>query len=254
MSKLVSSSAILLPIDMHGINPKSLETLVGIARHLHCSLLGLILEDIRLQQVAKLPFTTEIVLGSGRERGLFPGSLANRHSDVAADTQKRLTELADKGQVKLDFDQAAGARLHCALLRNGHLDVFFPGRLRWRAASPPTGPAIPRIGLLLTGGGQDMRVLCVAEGLIKAGLVSDIYVLAGKSPSPEQLNKLAGHRTRICVQSNADFNPQFITSLIRQSPYELLILPRDCLAGIETMVIEAALDESGGQILLVNDS
>ena len=49
---------ILVPIDLHGINRGTLETLVRIARQLDQGLLGLLLEDIRLQQVADLPFTT----------------------------------------------------------------------------------------------------------------------------------------------------------------------------------------------------
>ena len=59
---------ILVPIDLHGINRSTLETLVRIASLLDRKVLGLLLEDIRLQQVADLPFTTEITLDSGRER------------------------------------------------------------------------------------------------------------------------------------------------------------------------------------------
>ena len=67
---LVAHRSILVPIDLQGIGRDTLETLVRIARLLDRGLLGLLLEDIRLQQVADLPFTTEITLIGGRERSL----------------------------------------------------------------------------------------------------------------------------------------------------------------------------------------
>ena len=73
---------ILVPIDLYGINRRNLETLVRIARQLDRGLLGLLLDDTRLRRVADLPFTTEITLGSGRERSLLRDHLTQRLSDV----------------------------------------------------------------------------------------------------------------------------------------------------------------------------
>jgi len=252
MTELLTSSAILMPIDEHDINPVALETLVGIARQLDCGLLGLILEDVRLQQVADLPFTTEIVLGSGRERGLARDTLAERHSKVALDTRNRLTELANKGQVKLSFDQATGTRFHSALSRNDHLDIFFPCRRRWWIAPPAAKPVIRRMGLIQSGGDQDVRVLDIANALAGAGLVREIYVLGEKSPSAIQLSELAKHPARICVQNGVNIDSVSVTQLIRRSPYDLLILPRDCLAEVQSQILDSALDQSGSQVLLVN--
>ena len=44
-----ASRLIIVPIDLHGINRHTLEILVRIAHQLDRSLLGLLLEDIRLQ-------------------------------------------------------------------------------------------------------------------------------------------------------------------------------------------------------------
>jgi len=252
MTEIIASTAILVPIDEHHINPAALETLVGIARQLDCGLLGLILEDIRLQQVADLPFTTEIVLESGRERGLVRDILAQRHSKVALDTRRRLTELAKKDRVKLSFDQTTGTRFHSALSRDGRLDVFFPCSRRWWPASPVTMPAISRVGLVQSGGDQDLRVLDIASSLARAGLVDEIYVLAEKSPSASQLKKMAEQPGRIRIQVGIHIDGGAITQLIRQSPYDMLILPRGCLADVQPADLDSALDQSGSQVLVVN--
>jgi len=251
MTELIASPAILVPIDIHGINPAALEILVSIARQRRCGLLGLILEDLRLQQVADLPFTTEIILGSGRERGLLRDSLAQQYSKVTLDTRRRLTELADRGQVVLTFDQAVGTRLLTALARDKQLDIFFPARRRWCTASSAAGPSIVRLGIIQSGGRQDERVLEMAGAFARAGLVREIYVIADTSIPPERLRELTAHSTRVSVQSTRIVDSGAVTRLIRHSPYDFLMLPRDCLVDVQPDTLEAALDESASQVMLV---
>ena len=43
-----------------------------------------------------------------------------------------------------------------------------------------------------------------------------------------------------------------VEALLRQSPYDLLLLPRECLQDIAPEALEAALDKSGGQVLVIN--
>jgi len=252
MTELIASPTILVPIDMHGINPAALEIIVGIARQRRCGLLGLILEDLRLQQVADLPFTTEIILGSGRERGLLRDSLAQRYSKVTLDTRRRLTELANRGQVALTFDQAVGPRLLTALARDKQLDIFFPARHRWRVATSAAGPSIARLGIVQSGGEQDMRVLEMSGAFARTGLVREIYIFTDKSIPPEQLRELTVHSTRVCVQPTRVVDSGALTRLIRHSPYDLLILPRDGLVNIQPDALDAALDESASEVMLVN--
>jgi hypothetical protein len=246
---------ILVPIDLHGINRDTLETLVRIARQLDRGLLALLLEDVRLQQVADLPFTTEITLSGGRERSLLRDHLSQRHDLVTSDTRRLLNELADRNRVELSFEHAAGHRLHTVLERDGHLDIFFPARQRWQlvAAGYPGGDApIRRLGLLLPHTEQDQHVIDTACALHQAGLVGETYVLTDRSPETDHLRKLYRPGHRICVQSNFGCTSASITSLIRHSPYQLLLLPRDCLQGIDPAVLDAALEKSGGQVLVVN--
>ena len=255
MTEPARRRVILVPIDLHGIHRNTLETLVRIARQLDRGLLGLLLEDIRLQQVADLPFTTEIPLSGGRERSLLRDHLSQRHSLVSSDTRRLLNELAARNQVELRFENAAGSRWQTALERDGQLDIFFPARQRWHAAA--TGLrgrdcVIKRLGVVLPPTEQQAKLISTASALLEAGLVSDIYVLTGKPPLPEQLHNLyrRGHQVR--VQANFSCNATSVEELIRRSPYDLLLLHRDCLEGIPANALEAALDKSTEQVLIIN--
>ena len=89
MTELSTRRSILVPIDIHGINRDALETLVRIARQLDRSLLGLMLEDIRLQRVADLPFATEITLAGCHERNLMRAHLSQRHFARGVEAQRQ---------------------------------------------------------------------------------------------------------------------------------------------------------------------
>ncbi|MDH5171826.1 MAG: hypothetical protein OEW92_05365 [Gammaproteobacteria bacterium] len=246
---------ILVPIDLQGISPGALQTLVRIARLLDRTLLGLLLEDIRLQQVADLPFTTEITLRGGRERSLLRDHLSQRHSLVSSDTRRLLDDLARRDRVELRFENASGSRLHTALERDGQSDIFFPARQRWQlvaAARPRPDKAIRRLGLVLARTAQDQGVLDAAHMLQQAGLVSEIYVISVGPLDRSQLNSLYRPGSRICVQANLSCDPATISRLIRESPYDLLLLPGDCIRGVAPAVLETALDRSSGQVLVIN--
>ncbi|MEE4146858.1 MAG: hypothetical protein V2I26_18785 [Halieaceae bacterium] len=247
--------SILVPIDLQGISRDTLETLVSIARLLDRGLLGLLLEDIRLQQVADLPFTTEITLIGGRERSLLRDHLSQRHSLVSSDTRRLLDDLAHRDRVALSFENAAGSRLHTALARDGQLDIFFPARQRWRrtaAGRLAMGKVIRRVGIVLAHTGQDQNVMEAARLLQKAGLVGELYVVSAAPLEQAQLDSLYRPGGRICVQANLAFDPGTVLRLICQPGYDLLLLPRDCLQGIAPDVLENALDRSGAQVLVIN--
>lgn len=247
---------ILIPIDLHGIHRDTLETLVRIARQLDRELLGLLLEDMRLTRVAELPFTTEITLSGGRERSLLRDHLSQRHDQVVADARRLLNELADRDQVELSFEYATGHRLHSALEKSDELDIFFPARQRWHVITTyrdENEAPIKRLGILLDHSEQDEHVLTTAHALIRARLVRDVYVISHRPPDKDQLGPLYQEQvTRICVQSNLDRNPATITRLIRHSPYDLLLLPHNSLRNIPASELDAALEKSGGQVLVIN--
>jgi hypothetical protein len=247
--------SILVPIDLQGISRDTLETLVQIARLLNRGLLGLLLEDIRLLQVADLPFTTEITLIGGEERSLLRDHLSQRHSLVSSDTRRLLDDLAQRDRVALSFEKATGSRLNTALSREGQLDIFFPARQRWRrtaAGRLAQGKAIKRVGIVLANSRQDRDVLEAGRLLQQAGLIGELYVVSAAPLERDQLDSLYRPGSRICVQANLVFEPATILRLISQSGYDLLLLPRDSLQGIAPDVLENALDRSGTQVLVIN--
>lgn len=255
MTDTLPPRKILVPIDFYGVSRASLQTLVGIAGKLNRGLLGLMLEDLRLQRVADLPFTTEILLHGCEERSMQREQLSRRHNLASADTSKLLKELALRGQVDLVLEHVVGDRMHTALARDAGLDIFFPARQRWQqiAARPSARrKAIARLGCVLAHTAQDQAVIETAHLLQKAGLVGETYVVSTGTLNRAQLDSLYQPGSRVCVQANLHRDPASIGKLLRHSPYDLLLLPRDCLQGIAPEALEAALDKASGQLLVIN--
>ena len=255
MNKTGSRRSILVPIDLYGINRDTLETLVRIAHLLDRKVLGLLIEDIRLQQVADLPFTTEITLDSGRERNLLRHQLLQRHNVISAQARRQLQELAVSHQVELSFEDVCGDRWPSALERDGHQDIFLPPRTRWTERAQAAHRqhfAIRRLGVFLPHGLQDDRVLNTATALVKAELAGDVYLLTRRPPLPESLHPLFRQGHQVHLQANFSCNAADILALIRQSPYDLLLLPGASLRDIPAAELDATLDKASGKILIIN--
>lgn len=253
-TKTTERRGILVPIDAHGINRLTLQNLVAMAQRLDRSLLGLLLDDVRLAQVAALPFAREVLLGTGREQNL-PGRYAGAQSEIAWRTRQQLDELASRARVELHFESAAGDRLHSLLRRDGQLDIFIPARARWQLVSAsyiPRRQRIARLGLVLTGSEQDKELVATAAVLLKLQLPSAIYVHSRGEPSMELLDQLAAGGSRLCIQSNFSATPQELARLIGQSAYDLLLIPRDALPREPSLELEQAIDAAGGQVLLIH--
>lgn len=246
---------ILVPIDLHGINRNTLEKLVRIASLLDRKVLGLLLEDMRLQQVADLPFTTEITLDSGQERSFLRDHLSQRHDLISAEARRLLHELAKSHRVELSFEDARGSRWPSALARDGQQDIFLPPRSRWHDRAYTAGKkndSVRRLGVVLPHGMEDESILAAAAALVKADLVGDVYLLTRQAPLPEQLHALyrQGHQVRL--QTNFNCRVDELLALIGQSPYDLLLLPGACLHDIAPDALDAALDKASGEILIIN--
>ena len=99
---------------------------------------------------------------------------------------------------------------------------------------------------------QDNAVVETARLLQKSGLVGEMYVISTGALDRKLLDSLYQPGGRICVQANLHSDPATIGRLIRQSPYDLLLLPRDCLQGIAPEALEAVLDKASGQVLVIN--
>ncbi len=244
---------IVLPIDAHGVSRATLDILVRVARQLDCALLGLFVEDARLQRVADLPFATEVVLTSGGERRLQPERLRSHFGKVSRDTRAVLEQLAGDNRVQLTCETASGARLGAVLQRAGGVNIFLPGRERWPARHTPRirRPAIPRLGVLLGAPEEDQRLLSVAGTLVDAGLVGVVHVLSPGALDAERRGAIERLGLAVRVVRLDGLDRQGVTGLIRRSPYDLQVLPFSCVQEIPPAQLESALDASRGQVLVV---
>ncbi len=250
-----SRRLILIPIDLHSINRPSLETLVHLAQRLDRGLLALLLEDLRLQQAADLPFTTEITLSGARERSLLRDHLGVRHNRVASSARRLLNELAQRSRVELAFEEAAGRRLHTALAREDDVDIFFPPRHQWlhKSVRPRSRDLfIHRLGLMVSPDEQGQRVVDVAQTLLESGHVGDVYLLSPSDPSPGQKLALSRPGHRLSIRTGCLCDSGSLATLLRRSPYDLLLMPRNCLGQLPDETLDSALESSGGQTLLIS--
>lgn len=255
MSENHTQATILVPIDNQGVSPATLELLVHVAQQLDRRLLGLILENPRLQRVAELPFTTEILLGTGVERSLERDHLSRHHSQVAAETRRRLLALARQARIELSFEEDRGERWNAALARADELDIFMLPRRRWQSAGAHASrsrPAIPRLGLLMDGGDLDCRLVTTALALEEAGLVGSVYALYPGKPNMDTCAPLLQGRARCYAQSGAPVDAAGLINLVRRSQYDLLIMGRDRLLNIPAELLDAALEAAGGQVMVVS--
>ena len=88
--------------------------------------------------------------------------------------------------------------------------------------------------------------------LEEAGLVGDVYVLFSGRPDPDLLAALLRGKAHCHLQAGIRLDATSLTGLIRRSPYDLLIIPRDALANIPDHALDAALEEAGGQVMIVS--
>lgn len=251
---MIERRTILIPIDAHGVDRPSLETLVGIARELDRGLLALVLENTRLRQVAQLPFTTEVVLAGAGERNLLPEDVGAQSSGTRY-IRQTLADLAKQSRVSVDFESAAGEMLDTAMLREGRSDIFLPQRQRLGALATRYAPhRVPRrsLGLVLTGSADDASVVATACAVLSLNGEHDVYLLCTDQPAPMHLDMLSRGNTRLCVRRNFKATADNICDLIRQPGYSVKVLPRSALANVPPEKLTPAIEAARGQILLVS--
>ena len=250
-SAMSEQRPILVPMDLHGASETDMETLVRVAQQLKRQLLCQVMEDIRLQQVADLPFTTEICLSGGRERSLLRDHLSQRHSLVTTDARQRLTELSLRHHVELKFRQDTGQSLHAVLESDDTLDIFLPAKLRWQQrniAIATNRTVIQRLGLVLPAAENISAVLATAQSLLENSLVAELCIISDHQPDLRQL-RYSGRRL---YQQNTSLDAASLAQLLQCSPCQMLLISRNCLLAISPRKLDEALEHSGRQLLIVS--
>jgi hypothetical protein len=109
-----------LVLGLHPSTPdRAMTTGVELASLLHLELLGLFLEDIRLQELAGIPFLREFRLPGGGWRPINPGRLSQDLERAAQNAERFLTNAARELSTKWRFevirgqmDESFGSVLH----------------------------------------------------------------------------------------------------------------------------------------------
>ncbi len=255
MTDKAEQTGILVPIDIYGVSRTTLEMLVAMAEHLNTSLFGLILEDSRLQQVAKLPFAREIVLSTGLEREFYMDSLIRLQQTLATEVRRMFDELAASRKIQLQFETSSANRSLRALMREG-MDVFFPARQR-RSRLQATVPSRQtrksrRLGILYDRGLQASRAIDVGKSLVSDGLVREVVLIAAGPVPMDVVAAFAGLGARACIERLAGLTEHEVTDLLRRSMYDIVLVPRDILLPLFTGPLEAAMEDTSSEVLVLS--
>ena len=96
------------------------------------------------------------------------------------------------------------------------------------------------------------KLVATALVLAQAGLVGRTYLLCETQPDSELISPLLLGRAPCHILCPTRLDPENLTAMIRRSPYDLLLLSRETLSDVSTGALDAALDEAGGQVLVVS--
>jgi len=254
MTSDISHGGILVPIDIYGVSRTTLEVLVRVAERLQASLFGLILEDPRLQKAATLPFAREIVMATGLEREFYMDSLMRLQQSLSRDVRRLFDELAAPGKIELKLETSSAGRSLKSLMREG-MDLYLPTRRRWPRSSAMLPGARPRclrrLGLFYDRSPQARRALEIGLALVRDGLVREVGLIASGPVPLTDVATFADVGVRTFVHRLAVDCQQEVADLFRRSAFDLVLVPRNLLLPLATDTLEAALEETASEILIL---
>jgi len=215
---------IYVAIDPHRVRQRSLDIAVLIAERLQAGILAHLIADARLQQVARLPFATEILATSGAERAFHSSAVEEREARQWAALVKLLAQRAEPRRVSLRLEQSGGSSSLQVLLETQR-DLFLPAT----SPSPMPGrgqlrPAtIQNITWIYDGSAATERCLRLLLELTAAGLGRRVNICA-VVPVPHQLLvALAEKGIRVCWMAG-DGDDAVVAKLAAGCESDLLLL------------------------------
>lgn len=238
---------ILVPIDIYGIDQETLEALVMMAERLGSGLFGLFIRDMLLQQVAELPFTTEVIRATGEERALQSDHLERRSRELRLSVESRFNQYVSTRKISCRFDYAEGRRSLNELLEQG-CDVFFPAR---RRAGPVAGGNYRRVKLVYDAGPESVRAVDIVHALIRNGHTREVVLIATRGVPRVLVSGLVEAGVRVYIDYEATVAGGVEQLLFRRPASDLLLLPRS-LIGENTGGLESALVRMVSSVLVVN--
>jgi nucleotide-binding universal stress UspA family protein len=173
-------------VDASPLSFAALEAAAELAASLHAELLGLYIEDINLLRAADSPFAREVGHFSGSIRDLDSQRLQRQLRSQAKRVRRRLSQLAERSQIRWSFRVTRGAIDAELLSAASDVDLVILGRAGWSGkrqlgstaqavASSAPGPALlhasrtavtPAILVIYDGSQVAQRALTTAANLI----------------------------------------------------------------------------------------
>lgn len=245
-----TEQGILVVLDAHETTEESLAMLGAMAGCLQAPLAGLFVEDSRLSDIARLPFTTEINRTSAREQNFQTDTLTALNRSVAGRVQRFLEELSSRHKIPCSFRVEAGELISKALMQEG-VDVFFPARkrvfLQPKSFRAKRGEAL-KLTLIYEASPQFERALEIVRSLSGRGAVSEITLICDTYIPEELLHRLAGTEVKIRVMRVSSANAAVRESLCQPSS-TLLLMPKHRMTCDE---LSKLFNELATPLLLLN--
>lgn len=254
---------IFVAIDMQGISRASLEAVVLIAERVKAGLVGLFIQDLLLQKVAELPFTTEVVKSTGEERDLIADRLKSGNERLLNRVRSLFDECTLARQVRSRFE-VREQRMPVAALISQVSGVYIPGKGRGSAPAHFRGAvqtrfraadAVQKVKLLYDDGPQSRRALEMVLALVDAGLCREVILVNLGSLPLQVLADFSARNARVYLQ-----NEHFADELRQQSvlrhiadgaAVDLVVTPRCLVEAVDERLLQAMFGNSASGATLI---
>lgn len=256
-----ADAEIFVAIDMQGISRASLEAVVSIAERVKAGLVGLFIEDLLLQKVAELPFTTEVVKSTGEERELFSERLQHHNQRLLTAVQRLFEECTLARQVRSRFE-VREHRVPVAALVNQVSGVYIPANRRlyrqahfhgaYSSRGFPSADTSQRVKLLYDDGPQAGRALEMVVALVDAGLCHEVILVNLGSVPTRVLSDLSSHGARVFLVNENRQQQSVLRQIVDGVAVDLVVAPRSLLEGVDEKLLQGVLENSvsGGTLVV----
>lgn len=222
---------IYLAMDAASHSSDALTSAISLARQLEAELTGLFIEDIDLLRSAQLPFASEIIADSGRERLLTGTNIERSLRAWSAEMQNTLIKEAGKARIKYSFRTVRGRRLEALMAESDISDLLIFARARYRL-TPALNQAM-NIGLIYDGSEESQHGIAIlgklaAKGLAHVTLINMETQQQAREPKYD-IHHAAEWLTQqgiiVSQQNPADKSVLALVTLLKRVHASLLLVP-----------------------------
>lgn len=251
-SNTAVSREICIAFDSREISADTLDTIVLLAQRLNTGLMGLFMEDLLLQQVAALPFTTEVVKSTGEERGLFADALKQRAEQHLAKLRQKLMDASQAQQVQCRFDVRQDMTTVRSLFSASY-DIYLPARKKSQPLNTRRGNkfAFDTVKLFFDGGPQSFRALDLVNQLLTSGMTRSVYLVTDRTVPASLITELASQGARVYLNHTHGDTASLLNMIVDGPGADLQLLPVTLLEQLDDKVLEHSLSQSRAEATYV---